>query len=449
MRYKNIFAIFMMLTGVLFASCTEEFFEPELSSSKSTDQVSSINDLNALLYGALTRMSEPELYGRDLIILGDIRSDNALSNGKSGRFVTDNQFVYTSNGARALDVWTKGYEVIASANIIINSETEDKDTPEVKYVKGQAYALRALMHMNLLTLYGQQYTGGTEGVPIVTKFLENFTPVRSPVQEVWEQIGADIEEARKLVDPELDPNTSTVPGSMMVEALASRYFLYTENWEKAKEAALNVINANAYSLISSAGYASNWVKDETSNAIFEIGMNDTDNADINGLYQILGNTNYGDVEITTDLYEQFEAGDARKTIYSKSDGVHRSLKHIAFSTNVKVFTYAEVLLNYAEALMRLNDPEALNALNVIPVAMGATPYAVANEDNVLLERRKELAMEGFRFYDLMRTQRDIPKVDPRQRYDDGGIPYGSSKLVLPIPQAEIDANPQIAQNKDY
>ncbi len=112
--------------------------------------------------------------------------------------------------------------------------------------------------------------------------------------------------------------------------------------------------------------------------------------------------------------------------------------------------YEEVILNYAEALFRINaaDPNALTQLNLIPTNRGAVAYTAINEDNILLERRRELCFEGFRFDDLARTGRNIPLVDP-VRQTHGGPVYGSYNFAFPIPTNEINANSNMVQNIGY
>ena len=163
-------------------------------------------------------------------------------------------------------------------------------------------------------------------------------------------------------------------------------------------------------------------------------------------------TTYGDIEVTNDLYDLYEDTDVRKDLYTKDSTVIRMTGKYPtplYTDNIKVIRYAEMILNYAEALARTGSPDALAVLNLIPANRGAALYTEATLDNVLLERRKELAMEGHRFFDLMRTGQGIPYVDPRQTFSKEGIPYGDPVLAFPIPQSEIAANPSVEQNESY
>jgi hypothetical protein len=87
-------------------------------------------------------------------------------------------------------------------------------------------------------------------------------------------------------------------------------------------------------------------------------------------------------------------------------------------------------------------------LNLIPANRNAVAHTAINEDIILLERRRELCFEGFRFHDLARTGRDIPLVSPLQQTHQGPE-YGSFNYALPIPLAEMNANSAMEQNPGY
>jgi len=85
---------------------------------------------------------------------------------------------------------------------------------------------------------------------------------------------------------------------------------------------------------------------------------------------------------------------------------------------------------------------------MIPAERNATPYTGISKDSILLERRKELCFEGFRFDDLARTGSDIPLVSPFQQTHRGPT-YGSYKYAFPIPRVELNANSNMVQNYGY
>ena len=89
---------------------------------------------------------------------------------------------------------------------------------------------------------------------------------------------------------------------------------------------------------------------------------------------------------------------------------------------------------------------ALIELNKTIDAATGTSYVRATMDNILLERRKELAFEGFRYFDLMRNGLPILKVDPAQTFSGTEVALGEPRNAFPIPIAELNANPNMVQN---
>lgn len=452
-KYNAIALAVLMLFG-----CSEDFLEPTVSTSKDVNtSINTVEDLDGIMLGAYDRMGQIGYYGRDIIAHGTVRSDNAYSNGNSGRFVLSGQFAYNSTSGDPSTTWLDIYEVIANTNLIIDAEIGDEgSTPEAQHIVGEAYAVRALAHMDLLRFYGQIYTGGSLGIPYVGGFLSDLAPSRNSIADTWTMIGNDLDMAESLMSESLNegPIRMTTYG---VAAIKTRYHLYTGNWSALISEAEYVINSGEFNLASGAGYASSFVGGLSDMSIFEIAFTPSDNPNINGLFNIYNRTNYGDVVATQDLYDAYEDGDVRKDLYGfDEDGTTiRMLGKYptggpTYDDNVLVIRYAEVILNYAEALLQSGQAgDALTELNKIPAAVGASTYGEATMDNILEERRKELAFEGFRFHDLLRNGRDIMKVDPRQTFDGDRVAFGDSDLAFPIPENEINANSNIEQNTGY
>lgn len=448
LRYIKISAAVMLLFGL--GSCSKDFLEPHITTSKDVGtSVNTVGDLQALVKGAYDRMNESDYYGREYIVFGEVRSDNAFSNENSGRFLSPAQFSLTPTDAYAINTWEQIYQVIANTNIVINTEVENNDSDEVKYVKGQAYTIRALAYMDLLRLYGQQNAGGDLGVPLVTIYNDpNIYPARATIEAVWDQIGSDLEAAVANMKAELDGDSPVEITSLAPVALQTRYYLYIGEYDNVIAAAEKVMDG-PYSIVDAASYEASWQADEAANSIFELAFTDTDNLSSNSLTYIYQDTGYGDIEVTDDLYDLYEPGDVRRTLFSVDGDVVRMVgKYQEYQSNVPLIRYEEVILNLAEALAHDSPADALPYLNLITANRNATPYVAATLENVRLERRKELAMEGHRYFDLMRYEQAVPFVDNDQKFDED-IPFGDTRLAFPIPAGEISANPNVEQNKDY
>ena len=461
---KIIYILFSitLLAGIL-ASCSKDSLEPTLAQSKAVEgSINTVDDVKGILFGAYDRMTNGAYYGRDYIIFGEVRGDNCFSNGNSGRFVRDAKMDYLEDASPS-GTWSSIYEVIASANIIIALENIEGDAALFNHYKGQAYAIRAMAHFDLLRYYGQQHVGGTLGVPYIKVYKgDDFTPARNTVEECKTFIMEDIDQAISLMNPAQDDLSKQILTHWGAEALRSRFALYFGDWTVARDAALAVINSGEYSIIPAAGFVDFWKSDGGVNSIFELAYSGTDNNNINGLQQIYRGSSYGDVEGLKDLYDAFDVGDVRASagmIGPDPDPDLVSPKPYVnlgkypgsnYEDDIYIIRYEEVVLNYAEALWRINpaDANALTQLNLITSNRNAVAHTSIDEDIILLERRRELCFEGFRFHDLARTHRNIPLVSPLQQTHEGPA-YGSYKYAFPIPLDEMNANAAMEQNPGY
>lgn len=470
MKFKYL--LIAVLTVGLFASCSEEDLDPTLAQSKSIEtSINTTNDLQAVLNGAYERMSSSAYYGRDIVVLGDIFSDNVYSNANSNRFVVEGQMNLNSESGIVETLWAQMYGVIASANIVINAENIDGDQATIDHLKGQAYAIRALAHFDLVTFYGQQNVqGGSEssvGVPYVMTFRDNdnLFPARNTAGEVKQMAYDDLDMASSLMSASLNDGAVFMT-TYAADAIKARIAAYFGDWPTALTASKAVIDSGAFSVASEDQFLSTFALEGGVNTIFEISYSPIDNPGINGLANIYQDTNYGDVVVLPNLAAIYGDDDVRGVQDVAADGtvtdagviqvdaaglfrnVGKYPSIAPYDDNVPVIRYEEMVLIYAEALLETGGADALTWLNMIPSNRGAELYTEATKDNILLERRKELAFEGFRFHDLARTGKDIPTPDPVQQ-SHGGPMYGDYNFALPVPFAEVDANANIDQNFGY
>ena len=485
---KNIYKYLMLFVAVtVIVSCSEEDLEPTLSLDKDLSSgIASAGDLASVLNSAYDRMTSSSYYGRNFILDGDVRTDNAYSNMNSGRFASSGMN-YTSQGAGP---WGAIYSVIAITNIVIGADatglTGSQDA--IMHTKGQAHALRALAHFDLLKSYGQHFVTGAEGgsglasmgIPYVKTYKDpaNLTPARGIVSSNVADIVADLTSALTMMKPALDGSTSymTVMGA---HAIAARAFLYvgklTGDYSGAATHAKAVIDG--MSPVTAAGFAATYSTDNAINSIFELAFSGTDNRGINGIAYILRGTSYGDVRILTrakdadgvktgtvlDLMDKFEAFPADIRGSAEMVGIAQGYPTVLGkyptmngSDNITLFRVEEMHLIYAEAMLWKGDTAtALTYLNNIPAirGLGAGHYTAATLDNILLERQKEFYFEGLRYDDLLRTGKGMPLVDGFKQLNDDltGAPpaYGSYRTAYPIGTGEMNANPNMKENYGY
>jgi hypothetical protein len=450
----NIYTV-LFICFISFSSCSTADLDPSLEQEKSVeDSIESASDLESLIKGAYNELTAAGYYGRDFIINGEIRSDNCFANGNSGRFITPAAFSYNANTEFIFD---NAYQAIAIANIIIavDLSTLIGDAAYGAHIQGQAYAIRALAHFDLVKQYGQQHAGGTLGIPYTTIFKgTDLFPSRNTVEENKTAIYQDLESAYTHMSASYFDNTKEFMSQMTAKALESRVAVYFKDWIRARDAAKIVIDSGIYSIIPAASYVSSWAGKGNVNSIFELAFSATDNLNNDGLgyiYKTGGNPfGYGDIQVIDGVENMYDSGDVRAGILGYEGALLRNLgkyPNINGYDNVVVIRHEEVVLNYAEALLETSG-DALTQLNLITSNRGATAYTTATKTNILDERRKELIFEGFRFDDLVRNDLDISKTATQQNFT-MTIPYGDPKLAWPIPQKEIDANSNMVQNTGY
>lgn len=475
---KNIYKYLLIFaSSALIVSCGESDLEPTLALDKDLDSgITSDADLGFVLNSAYDRMSVTGYYGRNSIIMGDVRTDNAYSNMNSGRFA-DSDMDYSSNGAGP---WSSIYRVIAITNIVINADASalTGDPAKIAHIQGQAHALRALAHFDLLQDYGQHFItgqGGADalGVPYVKTYKDPayLEPARATVASNIGDIAADLTTGISLMSDSYNTSTSymTKAGAYAVLARAALYAGSVDPslYATADSAAKWVIANSGATPVGASGFVSSYVTDNASNSIFELAFSGTDSRGINGIAYILRGTSYGDVRILTgdganpDLLDIYDTDDVRggSDMIGTAQGYPTMLGKFPTMNgedNVTLFRIEEMHLIAAETSLRAgNAADALTYLNNIPAirGLGAGYYASATMDNILLERRKEFAFEGLRFYDLSRMGMDMPLIDSFKQLNDDltGTPptYGSYRYAYPIALAERNANPNMVQNYGY
>ena len=465
---------------MLFVACGDDDLEPTLAQDKDLSTgINKASDLVSVMNSAYDRMTSSGYYGRNQIVMGDVRTDNAYSNMNSGRF-SDSDMEYSPNGAGP---WSTIYGVIAICNIVIGADHAalEGDQGLINHTVGQAHAVRALAHFDLLQDYGQHFVNGAGGagalgVPYVKTYKDpaNLSPARGTAGSNLNDIVSDLQGSIQLMSDSYNVSTSYMTKAAAYAILA-RVALYggaadSSLYATATSAAEWVISNSSASPASAAGFKATYYTDNASNSIFELSFSGTDSRGINGMAYILRGTSYGDVRILTgsgpgeDLYDIFAADAATDVRFTKNGMIGTAQGYpsvlgkypsIDGSDNVTLFRVEEMHLIAAEGHLRAgNASGALTYLNNVTGLRGATAYTSATLGNILTERRKELYMESpGRFYDLARTGQDMPLIDSIKQMNDDmtGAPpaFGSYRYAYPIYLTELNANPNMVQNAGY
>ncbi|HYM94873.1 MAG TPA: RagB/SusD family nutrient uptake outer membrane protein [Chitinophagaceae bacterium] len=200
MKNKLIYIV-SLLSLVPFASCKKSYLDKKPPNALVlSDAIKSESDLLVALAGTYASLRNTSLYGRTLPVKGDLMADNTyVTTSNSGRYLPENNFAFTSTDGDAGGVWTAAYSAIKNANTVINAGLNS--TANVNQYVGEALAIRALMHFELVRNFATPYTVDPTkpGVPIVTSFDQNAQYSRPTVQQDYTQIIKDLEQAYSLM----------------------------------------------------------------------------------------------------------------------------------------------------------------------------------------------------------------------------------------------------------
>jgi hypothetical protein len=465
-KYKtSLLAIVLLVT---LGSCKKSFIELQSPTSLPPEQAyGTAADLQVAVRGAYAGMRGVDFYGRTIPVLGDIMADNAYqSTLNTNRYTFYNDYSDTKGAtaadANALGMWTSGYSVILRANNVINSTVPSSTT--VDQYKGEAHAIRALAYFNLVRHFAKPYSDNPAGlgVPIVTTYDINLKPARSTVAQVYALILDDLTKAYTMMTQFVN---SSQFSKYAAKALQAKVYLHMGDMVNAKTAALDVINNGGFKPLTAADHGAFWaagaVRTDKVETLMEISSDAVANLafdELGYLYNQAGN--YGDLLVNEDLYNLYAATDVRRALYPR---VTRSGQNVASvnkypilagdQNDKKVLRLSEMYLIAAEASLPGNETDARTYVNQVTSrrdAAAITSTGAQLLEDILTERRKELAFEGDRFQDMQRLKRQINR-STNYPASSRTIPYSVFRRILPIPQTEVDANATIKsqQNPGY
>ncbi len=428
---------------------------------------------------AIFKNSSAEYYVLDYFLIGDGQSDNSYAGADNASWFEVDEFrILSTNGAVARD-WTYLYSHIARANSIIANVPGVNDAALTEnrknQIMGEARFMRARAYFDLVRMYGP--------VPLVTEELPTITsaniveiypllyPVRTPVEDVYAQILADLNEAAPVV-PASGPDKMTVtPGA--VYTLLAKVHATLGNWEEVLTNTGKVMDMG-YQLLPEFEQLWDGLHENSSEAIFELNFSDWGTGGNWGSSMFYGTDWKKFNTPSNDLIAAYDAeGDlVRKnsTVFFSdvtgkwSDRYHPltkfpfayKMRQTDASQNIIVYRLADVLLLRAEALNETGDLAGAGAL-VDQVRNRAKLSKVVASDQPSMklaiekERRLELAFEGHRWFDLLRTGRAIEVMKAAKDGSGNSLNYAisESSLIWPVPQGEIDKNENLEQNTGY
>jgi starch-binding outer membrane protein, SusD/RagB family len=440
----SIVALLGLLTG-----CDKKLdLNPSQSVNENVPLTSDAN-VKAVLRGAYAEFARPGIYGGNILRNAELLGGNGELRWV-GTYIDPRQLfnktILTSNSEVEVQ-WRDSYVVINTVNNILSAldvvNASDKDD-----VEGEALFLRSLMYFDLVRFFGSQYVFGTTnsqlGVPLVltpTRLPVESTYVgRNTVEEVYTQVINDLTSAAAKLPEENDVYAS----SGAANALLARVYLQKGDYAKARDAADAVIGSNVYALQKT--YASVFNNDNnTPEDIFATQITPQDRQ--SSMTEFFSVTDYGgrdgDIVILDGHLELYSVGDKRFDLFFNGNGDIECGKWNNQYGVVNLIRLAEMYLIRAECNSRLGTSVGASPLddyNTIHTRAGLDPATSVTLDDILYERRLELAFEGFKIHDIRRLHESF-----------GSYAYDDPALLYPIPARELEANPNLKtqQNPGY
>lgn len=490
---KSLRYILITTFTLVFLGCEDFLNETPKDTVNSANFYKTEADAIAAINAAYQPLQWPKLFNLRMWA-SDIMAGNSIvgaGGGSDGQETQDMaNFVTTSDNSGVLDLWRGPAPGILYCNVVLekvpaiemDEALKNRTLGEAKFLRGLYYFILVRYFDDVPLILSPQYPG------------DDLRPARTSSDEIYAQIIKDFTEASEQL-PSRESYTGADVGraskGSALGMLAKVFLTLGDDWQKVVDLC-DEIEDLGYAL--NTEYANNF-NPQTENSIeslFEVQYygktsasfwNDDNQASWASTFMGPRNANmveggYGWNQPTEEFVNAYETGDFRKDVTILYEGgpafegqdyeasysttgynvrkflVGRSTS-AAYDTsplNFPVLRFADVLLMKAEALNELNRTDEAEApLNEVRNRAGLADVSDLSKDafreKVLHERRMELAFEGDRWFDLVRV--DNGNYGLTFLHSIGKVNAATKHLLLPIPQLEMAANPNLRQNTDY
>lgn len=491
MKKYPIFWLSGLILSMMTISCNDFLDLKPISEETSDNAYQNASQIEAALTGAYESFQSAEYYVWDNVLFADVRSDNSYAGGDNPEVFAIDYLTVTPTHSRLFRNWSNVYNAIAKANTVME-KVEAVTDPKLsdvrrRQIRGEALFLRAYHYFTLVKLWG--------GVPLVLEAVKSADPsvVRVPranAEKVYEQILLDLDAAATLL-PDVYGSVASVNKARATagaaHALAAKVCMQMPLRDDAR--ALGYIqkveqSAAGYRLIDFAHlFDGNHYNNEES--ILEIQYLGGDEGTY-GPQLLLPPSVSGDSwrKFVTPSHSLVNAFDEQNDVVRKKASIlfervqwvdefwgnaigseipfaykWKNAGGWASADHIYLLRFADVLLLKAEALNEtgqlaqaavvVNQVRARVQLPALTDAQKSSKEAMRT--TILKERRLELAQESHRWDDLVRAEIVVQTMNELQEIDlrtQNAVNYNmtSAKILLPIPQSELDRNPLLEQN---
>lgn len=465
-------SLLVILTITTVISCEDGLTENPFDQYAPSNVLTSKEGLDALLYSAYGYQQRHSAEFRNIQnnYLEEATTDLFLEQGggQGPAAAQLQEFTFGSAHPWISEMFNESWNAIRDTNLFLANVDNAETYPNRESRIGEAKFIRALQYHLLIKWFGE--------VPLVTSSTPELYPTKALLSELQKFIEDELIAAIDLLPVEQDEFYRITKGAAL--GILTKQYLNTKQWQKAANTAEAIINMNKYELYPDyiGLFAAN--NDRNSEYIFATALDRTLTGNtwmalsLPPSYPIAGPNFAAQFKYYDAFVNSFDLNDKRRgfflTSYTKTNGQFvqllgkndsRSLKYWdpdrigSFQENDwPIVRYADILLSRAEALNELNEPtqEAIDLINSVRTRAGISNIALASftkvtlRDHILKERGWEFYSEAQRRSDLIRHGKFIESAIAR-----GKTAAQSFHVLYPIPQTEINANPNLVQNDGY
>lgn len=452
---------FIILLGII-TSCKKDFLDVEDQSSITRQQY--VKDLKTLdefmngIYIMLTR----DLYDAPNQVYPEIIADNIKTKTAGTRLI--NEYKWSQRSDASSTTFYYQYKIIKACNFVIENVAAYRNEAPSKAddLKAQAMAIRALVNFTLVNVYAQSYnfTDNASHLGIaLTISADPFEPItkRNTVEEVYKAIIDDLNTAIPLFASE-DVASALIINKVAAKGLLSRVLLFKGDYNGARNLATEVLAK--VPIMGAAEYPANLFSYTETEALFQLLpaspaiVDGSFTSNFQGGYfqgftfqiqyyatQDIATLLTQDPQDSRQSWVTFVSGNWRITKYPQD--VIQGIEPVTQSYYPSILRSSEMCLTAAEASAKLNmEDDARTYLDAIRMRANpaASPTTATGNDLLELiytERRKELAFEGLRMFDLLRWKKGVNRGADVTNGAEAQLPYPSNKAIAPIPLKDV------------
>jgi len=476
---KTIKLLYISITMLFALTSCDSLLDISTKHALPQESIKTVEGCESLIIGVYDLMQDANYAGRDLICVPDVMGDNLFPSPSSTKYAEQYNFQPYYN----IDIWESAYKQIGALNEAILYLSELEQTNKVKSLTGEALFLRAFTYFNLANIYsrvpGHLVDNFNLCVPLLIEPFFNAggsitlqaSEPRATVDAVWAQIVTDLTDSFTNLENNDGDNYPYRISAVAVKAFQSRVYLFKGDWANTILAANYVLDNSTVDLYDGS-YTDIFSKGTES--LWQLHYNVTENLASTSLHSTYGTVDNGTRD-SEGYGDGTGAGDAQLSVaqdfidlldqdhdvrFKAMRKVHYYGQNLWWTTkfnswggvfgldDIPLIRVSEVYLNRAEAYAHQpNYTPARTDINSLRNIRGLADTDVANSEllnEVLLQRRIELAFEGHRFFDMKRLGKPISR--PNGIAD---VPYEDYRVVAPISTTEMDVNKKLVNNPGY